>query len=376
MEFFDPKEEVLEITLTSYGRQLMSLGEFDAHYYSFFDDDILYDARWASIYTETQNEIEGRIQDETPRFKQPTAFAGIETNYDQNVAAITTAIDYYYGTPNPEVFVQDTYDRNIYNQEVLEKDADQFDFLSFPIGTSELASDKYPGWRVDFLLGALSGSTDYFAKERRSDRYVYEPIPQLNITLEYKVYVEQVSDSPILSALESVSYSAEGFPVPDETLQGVPGEVVAEAFERISSQLFSDGTYFHLKDGKILLDIKEYNTLFKKENFEIQVFLSSSAVSAGDPGSLELLRFADEQTQEYGTKNVEKYLSVNVDREIQDASLKSAGFDSLEELRVDSAVSSVVSTREFFIKDLYAPDSRVCVTDITGDTTGTGLGDK
>lgn len=382
MEFFDPKEEVLEITLTSYGRYLMSLGRFDAHYYSFFDDDILYDARWAAIHTEVQNEIEGRIQDSTPRLKQPTAFAGVETNYNQSVSTITTAIDNYYGTLNPEVFVQDSYDRNIYNQEALVKEADQFDFLSFPIGTSELSSDKYPGWSVDFFRGALSGSTDYFTKPRRTppgvsgDRFVYEPIPQLNITLEYKVYVEQVSDSPILSALDSVNYSAEGFPVPSETLQGIPGEVAAEAFERISSELFPDGTYFHLKDGKVLLDIKEYNTLFKKENFEIQVFLSSSAVAAGEPGTLELLRFADKETEEYGTRNVEKYLSINVDREIQDASLKDVGFGSLEELRVDSAVSSVVSTREFFIKDLYVPDNRICVTDITGDTTGTGLGDE
>jgi hypothetical protein len=305
---------------------------------------------------------------------RPTAFAGVETNYDQVVTAITTAIDNYYGTPNPEVFVQNAYDRNIYNQQALVKEADQFDFLAFPIGTSELTSDKYPSWRVDFFRGAMSGSTDYFAKPRRNNRFVYEPIPQLDIILEYKVYVEQTSDSPILSALDSVSYSAEGFPIPDETLQGVSGEVAAEAFERISSQLYGDGTYFHLKDGKILLDIKEYNTLFKKENFEIQVFLSSSAVAAGEPGTLELLRFADEGTMEYGSKNVEKYLSINVDKEIQDASLKDAGFGSLEELRVDSAVSSVVSTREFFIKDLYVPDDRICVTDITGDTTGTGPG--
>jgi len=361
--------------LTSYGRHLMSLGQFDAHYYAFFDDDILYDARWAAIDTEVQNEIEPRIQDDTPRMKAPTVFAGVDTNYNENVQAITTAIDHYYGTPNPDEFVQDSYDRNIYNQQVLEKEVDQFDFLSMPIGTSELSSDKYPAWKVGFMRGALSASTDYLAKPRRGGD-VYEPIPQIDITLEYKVYVENTSDSSILSSVSSVSYSSDGFPIPDETLQGVDGEVIAEAFERISSQLFEDGTYFHLEDGKIILDIKEYNTLYKKENFDIQVYLSSSAIGS-EPGTLELLRFAEPGADSYGTKNVEKYLSVNVDKEIRDANLKGQRVGSLEELRVDSAVSSVVSTREFLIKDLYDPDSRVCVEDEgPGGTTGTGLGGK
>ena len=45
MIFYDRKEEVLEIKLTPYGRYLLSLGELEPVYYSFFDDDVLYDKK-------------------------------------------------------------------------------------------------------------------------------------------------------------------------------------------------------------------------------------------------------------------------------------------------------------------------------------------
>jgi len=43
MEFFNKKEEVIEVQLTEYGKYLLSLGRMRPAYYSFFDDDILYD---------------------------------------------------------------------------------------------------------------------------------------------------------------------------------------------------------------------------------------------------------------------------------------------------------------------------------------------
>ncbi len=70
MQFFDDKEEVLDIVLTPYGESLMAKGLFSPEYYAFFDDDILYDADYAGVTTESQNDIEGRIQSKTPRIKQ------------------------------------------------------------------------------------------------------------------------------------------------------------------------------------------------------------------------------------------------------------------------------------------------------------------
>lgn len=42
MNFLDPKEEMLKIILTEYGRELLSKGELEIVYYAFSDDEIDY----------------------------------------------------------------------------------------------------------------------------------------------------------------------------------------------------------------------------------------------------------------------------------------------------------------------------------------------
>ena len=59
-EFFDKKEEVLDIQLTQHGKYLLSRGEFSPKFYAFFDDDIIYDTEYAG-FIETQNDGEKRI---------------------------------------------------------------------------------------------------------------------------------------------------------------------------------------------------------------------------------------------------------------------------------------------------------------------------
>ena len=44
MEFFNKKEEVIDLKLTQFGRHLLSKGKFKPVYYSFFDDNIMYDS--------------------------------------------------------------------------------------------------------------------------------------------------------------------------------------------------------------------------------------------------------------------------------------------------------------------------------------------
>jgi len=68
MEFFNKKEEVLEVTLTQKGKELFAQGMFRPYYYSFHDNDIAYD----NSTNELQNEIVPRIK-ETPTLKQNTS---------------------------------------------------------------------------------------------------------------------------------------------------------------------------------------------------------------------------------------------------------------------------------------------------------------
>ena len=76
-EFFNRKEEVLDLKLTKHGERLLREGKLEPVFYAFFDDDIIYDVRYASatssasqrgLQMEEQSEIAKRIF-ETPRLK-------------------------------------------------------------------------------------------------------------------------------------------------------------------------------------------------------------------------------------------------------------------------------------------------------------------
>jgi len=82
MSFFNNKEEVISIELTQYGKLLLSKGAFEPAYYSFFDDEIIYDALYANV-SESQNDIETRILEESI-YKKPIYNKGSETNL-QNI---------------------------------------------------------------------------------------------------------------------------------------------------------------------------------------------------------------------------------------------------------------------------------------------------
>jgi len=76
MEFFNKKEDVLDIELTPFGELLLSKGKFKPEYYAFFDDGVLYDSSYANV-TEIQNETKKRIK-EVPRLKTQYQFRGGE----------------------------------------------------------------------------------------------------------------------------------------------------------------------------------------------------------------------------------------------------------------------------------------------------------
>ena len=81
-KFINRQEEVLQIQLTPYGKYLFSQGKFSPEYYSFYDDDILYDGLCAGII-ETQNQIVDRIKS-TERLELFCDFSGSVRNNQTN----------------------------------------------------------------------------------------------------------------------------------------------------------------------------------------------------------------------------------------------------------------------------------------------------
>ena len=71
--FLDKKEQVLDIQLTSHGKYLLSAGKFKPMYYSFLDNNIIYDYKHAGIF-ENQKDIHDRITQHTPYLQTQVAF--------------------------------------------------------------------------------------------------------------------------------------------------------------------------------------------------------------------------------------------------------------------------------------------------------------
>ena len=70
MEFFNKKEEVLDLQLTQYGKYLLSIGKLNPAYYTLHDDNVIYDRQFSNNSSaELQNEARVRIQSDSPTLK-------------------------------------------------------------------------------------------------------------------------------------------------------------------------------------------------------------------------------------------------------------------------------------------------------------------
>ena len=142
MTFFNKKEEILEIKLTSYGKQKLSSGKFKPVYYAFFDDDILYDGARSGV-TEDNNDIELRIQDNTPSLRVQTSFSDLEKRVKKQTHEVVNGIFRDSNTTDlkndPSIFLDDSGLRNV-----------------LPLGNSQLGNKKIASWRVQSLNSTFS----------------------------------------------------------------------------------------------------------------------------------------------------------------------------------------------------------------------------
>ena len=219
MTFFDKKQDVLKIELTPYGRSLLSNGKLMPKYYAFFDDDIVYDIS-AIGATEDQDAIKNRILSETPRLRPQrdlTSPENLISNFEQGESS---------SRPFSEV---------------------QLNYLTEPLGTSDGTERNASSWHLTTILGEIDSSESTYDV---SGSYLRQ-IPQVNMTLEYKMEVRNVrDDSPVRGQTSSPS-----LPV---------------------SRVFDDGTYLEVSDEQIIARIIEDNGFTFKEGLEIEAFIYES----------------------------------------------------------------------------------------------------
>ncbi len=154
MTFFNKKEEVLKIELTPYGRKLLSQGKLKPAYYSFLDDDVLYNAEKGG-FSETNSDTKSRILDETPYMKPQTNFKGIDTSVNN---------------------MEDIRENTQFSQET--------------IGSNLLTEDATATWNISFLHGELSSSVNYLS----SSTEAIKQIPQIESTIEFTLSVDNVDN--------------------------------------------------------------------------------------------------------------------------------------------------------------------------------------
>ena len=246
MNFFNKKEEVMEILLTSYGKELLSKGQFKPVFYAFFDEGILYDGIRGSI-TETQNDIQNRIKN--------------ETIYSKDIADFLSSREI-------------THMRELVPNNIDTREIPLFDFNSsfeHQLGASKNNSDKAPGWNITALQSQITSSNTVLTSSARS-RVL--PIPQINIDKDSISYNVSIVNTDLLTDVDKCEI--------DNFLDG-------EAVE------FGDGTSLEVREGTILLKVEEKNSLKLNDSFNFELFevieVTGSIKTADDRQVLRTLKF-------------------------------------------------------------------------------------
>jgi len=238
-KFFNKKEDVLDIQLTQYGKHLLSLGELKPVYYAFFDDDVLYDAEYGGDTSEKQNEVQIRIEEETPSPRPQHVYSGRETSVVKNNTKIRK------GKANlRDRTVQQTPERHY--------------ALASPLGTSDHGEETMPAWKVKVLAGEISSATSLKTGAHPNAR-----TPQ--IELEDLIWETSSGKPPAGKTVWDIAS--------DATLMQARHPNLRTIIDFHPVREFPDGSYLAIEGQDIILEIDEENAPFTNDNFDIEIYM-------------------------------------------------------------------------------------------------------
>ena len=312
MTFFNKKTEVMQIEMTPYGRYLYSIGKFMPHSYEFVDDDILYRSPGSS---EPQESANSRILNETPKTKINRAFQ-----------------EESWQVSSPPI---------IDNERIMVRKMNMRQADLSPMGKSSYSGNSLPTFQLSMLQGSITGS-----------QMIYE-VASSNIhgqqCISGNVFVPQIDvDLNFICSLKD---------------QLDPPEVFPEG-SHVRSPVFSDGTYLEVRYQDPIFHLKEFNSFYEKDNFDIEYFLVNTI--SGDElltplntkrqrsldhiPSPDLLGSTSDYDSEIDDEDAEQYdlnyyFTVHVDEEIDSEILC-------------GVVSKLEINNHFLDKELICPDQR------------------
>lgn len=271
MEFFNKKEEVIEIELTRIGREKLSKGSFIPAYYEFVDDDIIYDIKNVSPDAyEEQNNIKTRIKDSL-KLKPSTAIQKV-VNYSMAPKIENKPIE--------------------------------------SLGTFSPYTNYMPAWEINAIDGTLftgSGNVSYRPIEVGAGLTVgpsFEKIPQLALTCsyDYTFFNNAKSIKAVMDALDENALIEDG-----------------DIFKNNEDDSF---IIFKKSFNDFTIQVSEDNIISGKEDFEIEFFkysYSNNFLTA----SINQLYFDEENINE---NSVEWYFNFATD-----GNISREGFEFVDE---------------------------------------------
>ena len=322
----DKKEEVIDIELTPYGKQLLSMGKMKPVYYAFFDDNIMYDGEYAGI-TEDQNIIQNRITELTPQLQTQYKFTskgneGTEVDFGNGEKISTIA--------------------------PLKKES-----LSSPLGSSRSSGGSYPAINLRMLSGHVSGyDLDYVTE------FGLKKIPQINIDINYRVQK---------GSFDMTKFGDTAPPMDDISVIDVAPPTAAGT---LRSDLAPDGSFINIEQATVLMDIVEKNTDFEMENFNIEVFEVAE--------ELIPLSFA-RKTQSNVVNGI--LIDVTPEEDIKSITLSPSNVEYYFDIYVDSNIDrevinnsvSVLKSKGLYTDKDYVNEDNVLIREVISDIYGTNV---
>tara|TARA_Y100000114_G_C11757916_1_gene327922 strand:- start:1967 stop:2812 length:846 start_codon:yes stop_codon:yes gene_type:complete len=261
MTFFNKKQDVIDIKLTQFGKNLLARGFFKPFYYRFFDDDILYNSSCAG-FQEEQNDSEKRILNSQRPRTQHTSVS-VEELFDLQENLINSG--------SIKTFMEIKRRQDPFISEKL---------LKYPLQDTIVNNSSSPIFNVT-LLDVTASNHESALKVKG----VTLPVPQLNLTSSYTL-------------VRDIRREIEESKIPIEIRNGYNYlDITGNKID------FLDKSCLYVEKNDVVIHLEEMNTYDLNENFEIEFY------EIEDSGDEEfLIRLSKEQ--------IEKYFSITIDEEV------------------------------------------------------------
>jgi hypothetical protein len=247
MTFFNKKQEVMDVQLTRFGKNLLSRGVFKPVYYQFFDDDIIYNIERLGT-TEDQNDAETRIKDGARMRTQHTS-VGLETSFEDQKKLIASGS-------------RGTFLQLRRHAAPLEKDK----LLKYPLANYKVASQNAPFFILKSLGANITGSLSY---PQPIVNGIYKNRPEITIRPKTEYTIDRRNIIP-----EPTDFVSDA-----ETFLDLTGDEIE----------FLDGSKIKVTKENFIIDLEEFATSYGLDNFEIELYEET------EPGSEQYVMIQEEE---------------------------------------------------------------------------------